>query len=33
VVGEAEPLRIPVAYLPAAVSVDEDVMVVPHKTD
>jgi hypothetical protein len=33
VVGEAEPLRVPVAYLPAAVSVDEDVMVVPHKTD
>lgn len=31
--GEAEPLRVPVAYLPAAVPVDEGVMVVPHKTD
>jgi hypothetical protein len=33
VAGQAEPLRVPVAYLPAAVSGDEGVMVVPHKSD
>jgi hypothetical protein len=31
--GEEDPLRIPIAYLPALPSRDEDVIVVPNKTD